>query len=246
MFHLSMTHTHTRTKTHYLQTGPVYLSGGDDASPCDYLFTWETVYACPIHPITSQTCSVSNPSGFTFDLSPLSYINSTLSYFPIDTPSGHTYHVSICNPLNHPCMTAEDNGTVAVCQIDSSHKPHQCGLSNTQTLTYFDGSLTMNFIGGDQCHHNNKNRSVLINFECDRTLVDYKGYPRFISENEDCGYTFDWPTALACPPQELQCLASGGRYNLQPLLQQQVWSVRGLGDGYSYVIGGCRYVLMYA
>ncbi len=226
--------------TFYSQTGPKYVSGGDDANPCNYLFTWETVYACPVHPITSQTCSVSSPSGFTFNLSPLSIYNSTLPYFPLDTTVGHAYHMSICSPLDHFCKNESDIKTVAVCQLDSSNKQHICGLSNTQTLTYFDGSLTMTFKGGDNCHHNNKKRSVLINFECDRTLADYKGYPRFVSESEDCGYTFDWPTALACPPQELECLADGGRYNLQPLLQQQVWTVRGLGNDYSYVIGGCR------
>lgn len=150
--------------------------------------------------------------------------------------------MSICSPLDHPCKSDTDNHTVAVCQIDSSKKAHICGISNTQILTYFDGSLTMTFKGGDVCHHNNKNRSVLINFECDRTLADYKGHPHFVSESEDCGYTFDWPTALACPPKELECIAGGGRYNLQPLFQQQVWIVRGLGNGYNYVIGGCRYI----
>lgn len=197
------------------------------------------MYACPVHPITTHTCALTT-SDFTFDLSPLSALNSTLSYFPVHSPAGHTYHLSICNPLDHVC-TQNDKGQVAVCQLDTNQNHHTCGLSNTQLLTYFDGSLTMKFTGGDTCHQS-KHRSVLINFECDRTLANYKGYPRFVSENEECGYTFDWPTALVCPPRELECLADGGRYNLQALLQQRVWRVRGLDNGYNYVIGGCRWV----
>ena len=98
----------------------------------------------------------------------------------------------------------------------------------------------MSYIGGDLCRHNNKNRSVLINFECDRTLSNYKGSPHFVSENEDCGYTFDWPTSLACLPRELECIAEGGRYDLRPLLQDRVWVVKNGINDYHYVVGGCR------
>ena len=217
------------------------MSGGDDANPCEYLFTWETIHACPVQLNTSSSCSIQDPSGFTFDLSGLSTLNSTHSYFPVSTSAGHTYLVSVCQPLNQDCATG-DNGTVAVCQIDSNaKKSYRCGLFNTYQLTYFDGSLKMTFSGGDPCHKT-KTRSVLINFACDRTLSDYKGYPHFVSENEACDYTFDWPTALVCPPRELDCMAGGGRYDLQPLLQQKVWNVRSPGSVYSYVIGGCRCV----
>ena len=55
-----------------LQSGPVFQSGGDEANPCEYSFTWETPGACPVKPAHSSTCSVQDPeSGRLYDFSPL-------------------------------------------------------------------------------------------------------------------------------------------------------------------------------
>ena len=57
----------------------------------------------------------------------------------------------------------------------------------------------------------------------------------------DCEYSFEWPTLLACPHKELECVAAGGKYDLRPLLHYRNWMVTTSGD-YSIVVGGCRYI----
>lgn len=220
-----------------MQTGPHYVSGGDEANPCQYTFTWETVAACPLQPKKSHSCQVTSPSGFQFDLSPLSTNNVTA----VSKADGFTFDLALCGALGQLCNKSSDVGTVAVCQRDSKGEHHICGKNSTQLLQYFDGSLTLKYTDGDVCHHVKAKRSVLINFECDRTLNDAMGTPKYVRE-KDCQYTFEWPTALACEPQELDCMAAGGKYDLRPLLERKTWRVdKGeVKDDYEYVIGGCR------
>lgn len=151
-----------------------------------------------------------------------------------------TFDMAICGSLPAPC---NKNVGVAVCQRDSVNKTHSCGLNTTQKLIYFDGSLYLKYKNGDMCHHNHKNRSVLINFECDRTANMSTLRPQYLRE-EDCAYTFVWPTPLACAPRELECVAAGGKYDLTPLLGNSHWTVdtREVGGKFTYIIGGCRYI----
>ena len=130
---------------------------------------------------------------------------------------------------------------MTVCQTDSNGKSHACGLKNTQQLVYFDGSLYLKYQNGDRCHGNQKNRSVLINLECDRTANVTTSIPRYLQET-GCAYSFEWPTPLACPPRELECVAGGGKYDLTPLLGNRKWIVDTgeVGGAFVYVLGGCR------
>lgn len=58
---------------------------------------------------------------------------------------------------------------------------------------------------------------------------------------DNCDYTFEWPTVLACLPRELECVAEGEKYDLRALLEIRNWEVKvGGGSRYHYVIGGCR------
>ena len=220
-----------------MQTRPHFVSGGDEANPCHYSFTWDTIAACPLQPKKSDSCQVNSSSGFTFDLSPLATHNATLK----SETNGFTFDLAVCGALPQACNQSSDVGTVAVCQTDSTGTHHVCGKNSTQVLQYFDGSLSVKYSDGDMCHHVKKKRSVLINFECDRTLDNALGMPRYVHE-KDCQYTFEWPTTLACEPQELDCVAAGGKYDLQPLLERKTWKVEKgeVEDDYEYVIGGCR------
>ena len=59
------------------------------------------------------------------------------------------------------------------------------------------------------------------------------------SQEVDCEYSFVWPTLLACPHKELECVARGGRYDLRPLLHYHNYMVTTSGD-YTIAVGGCR------
>ena len=123
-----------------------------------------------------------------------------------------------------------------------------CGNSSSLKLVYFDGSLSLTYTGGEVCNHNQQERRVRVNFECDRA-AGLSTPPRYIREL-GCEYSFEWATPLACPPRELSCVAAGGKYDLTPLLQNRLWRVDVSsggqeGQSYNYVIGGCRLVLLW-
>ena len=220
--------------------GPHYVSGGDDQDSCDYTFTWETVGACPVKRITrSNICQISTPTNFTFDLTPLATPSDHRGYYQIgpDDSSTFSFNLSLCSPLEDRC---NGNPNVSVCQEDSTHKFHICGLSTRRELSYFDGALSLRFRGGDVCKHNKMKREVLVMFECDRSANVTGTLPKYLNESE-CAYSFSWATPLACLPQELDCVAAGGKYDFTPLLQRRHWTVD--SDEYTYVIGGCRQVL---
>ena len=219
--------------------GPRYASGGDEANPCQYTFLWETTWACPVQPVSSSSCRLPVPQlNYTFDLSPLtpSPPAQAQSYYSVSAEENVEFHLSLCTPLNHTCHGQDG---VAVCQNASTGHDFSCGLHSTQRLQYFDGSLTLSYDHGDKCSRSNTTRSVRINLECDRSTE--VGDISYIRE-ESCSYSFVWPTALACLPLTLSCEAAGGKYDLTPLLQNQVWSVSEGADkgGYEYVLGGCR------
>lgn len=182
------------------------------------------------------------PSNYTFDLSPLSVRPDKSTIYQIAAAaagggggSSVSFNMSICSPAV-PCNNTQG---VAVCQRDSVKKYHSCGLISSRELTYFDGSLTLRYSGGDLCHHNQQNRSVLVTFECDRLASVSGTVPTYMNESK-CSYLFTWPTPLACMPQELDCVAAGGKYDLSPLMQRRHWAVATHMAGVSYFIGGCR------
>jgi len=226
------------------QAGPHFLSGGTLDAKCEYVFTWRTEAACPLRETQTTTCQVMTPTNYTIDLTPLSRRpdNSTVYQIGVtgvtSPPSnGFSFNMSICSPLTTPC-----NGTsgAAVCQQDSNGKYHQCGLYSSQKLTYFDGSLTLSYSGGEICKHTKSSRSVLVTFECDRLASASSTLPTYLNESS-CSYLFSWPTPLACLPQELDCVAAGGKYDLTPLMQRRDWEVYSSLTGVYYYIGVCRW-----
>lgn len=156
--------------------------------------------ACPIQPVRSSTCKLRHPSGFSFDLSPLQHpLNTSRATIDSTAALNDTYHVStggenpatfdlaICGSLPTLC---NNHSGVAVCQNDSQKRIHSCGKSSTQELVYFDDSLTLTYEDGDLCHHNDRNRRVRVNFECDR-FANLSAPPHYVEENE-CEYSFEW------------------------------------------------------
>ena len=229
------------TMLQLVKAAPHYVSGGNEQNPCGYFFIWETVGACAIRPITNTTCQLTTATNFTFDLLPLSTPSDNSGYYQIraSDSSNFYFNISMCVPLEK----CGEEHKVSVCQLDSANKYHVCGLTNSQKLSYFDGALSLHFGEGEVCKHNNRPREVLVALECDRKANISDTRPVYLNESE-CVYSFAWATPLACLPQELDCVAAGGKYDLTPLLQRRHWEVdtRTAEDAYSYVIGGCRCV----
>ena len=187
--------------------------------------------------MAEQSCNVTDPeTGYVFDFSPLHTATRDHYTLAAGDESEHSFNLTVCGKLNHTCNSLE---SATACQHTAQGKDFKCGDFGSQTVRFFDGSITISYGGGEVCKHNKRARSVLVNLECDRSV--YIGEPRYVRES-DCEYSFEWPTALACPPRELECVAEGGKYDLRPLFDGRSWVVNteSSDDGYRYLIGGCK------
>ena len=97
------------------------------------------------------------------------------------TDGKYSWDIALCGGLNYSCHQSSQN--VSVCQNYDGHQ-RISGLTASRKLVFFDGSLSMRLDGGDKCNSIGKNRSTLISFECDRTVL--AGQPRYV---QVCGVT---------------------------------------------------------
>ena len=190
---------------------------------------------CPLEVEVVKACNITDDAtGYTFDLGPLKKHHNNL--YTVTDDSNHTFSLTLCGVLSESKCSGKN---VAVCQTVNSDRHVIGGTYSSMELTYLDGSLSLYYREGDSCS-NNAHRVTEIDFLCDRFAGDdYFGQPQFVSESSHCHYVFEWPTPLACPPDELSCLAVGGKYNLKALMEKRNWFVSG-NDGLQYVIGGCQ------
>ena len=70
------------------------------------------------------------------------------------------------------------------------------GAFNSE-LHYYDGTLFLNYEGGEPCHNNAFTRSTVINFVCSLER-DAIGEPVFVDESADCTYYISWHTSIVC------------------------------------------------
>ena len=87
------------------------------------------------------------------------------------------------------------------CQTDINDKggPWNAGNANAKLLYQGNGVLTLNYSGGDICHHNDVSRTTIINFICHDGAGD--GIPTYVDSSDGCVYYFDWHTELVCEEQ---------------------------------------------
>ena len=195
---------------------------------------------CPVEREVVRACNITDHvTGYTFDLQPLKTHNNNL--YTVEGVQGTkkiSFNLTLCDILTKE-SSACSGEKISVCQTDSNGHHHSSGSYTGMNLTYIEENLILTYTGGESCSKGDS-RTTEIDFLCDRSLGDdYFGHPKFVSESSHCHYLFEWPTALACPPTTLTCLAGGGKYNLQPLLETRNWYVSGIG-GLMYVIGGCQ------
>ncbi|XP_061097950.1 cation-independent mannose-6-phosphate receptor [Conger conger] len=187
---------------------------------CEYVFTWRTSEACPVHRVQGDNCVVRDPrSGYTFDLTSLSGKDYKVK------SQQYEYQFAVCGSLKEKICTHKDTGNVSSCQVEGS--THRIAGLATQTLTYNDGLITINYTHGETCHKIYE-RSTAILFTCDHSKGT--GEPQFIKETTDCTYLFEWNTALACLPFKTTSCSfkddEGNSYDLSPLsMPRSNWAV---------------------
>ena len=101
----------------------------------------------------------------------------------------YNYSVSICGS-KLTCGANSNSKKVAGCQWSSdANVAHITGLLNETTVRSQGwGEWLLSFEGGDQCHHNGKNRKTVIHVECKLSLEEPYDF-EFLGEYE-CEYYF--------------------------------------------------------
>ncbi|KAJ8270708.1 hypothetical protein GJAV_G00118320 [Gymnothorax javanicus] len=214
---------------------PMFTQG----NKCEFVFTWRTSEACPVHRVQGDNCKVRDPrSGYEFDMTPLAGKDYTVK------SGNYEYQFAVCGALSKKICTDKDTGseTVSACQVEGS--THRIAGLTTQTLTYDDGLIMINYTHGQTCHKIYE-RSTAILFTCDHSSGT--GEPEFIKETPDCTYLFEWNTALACLPFKTTSCSykddKGNSYDLSPLsMPRSNWAVESrTGDqDQRYYINVCK------
>ena len=164
---------------------------------CEYIFTWQTKYACPRHLIVGRDCAVTDvyhETPYKFDFSRLGDKSYILSL-----PGGSSMAVQVCKPVASVCSVKQ----AGAC-IQTGAKTVHYGAVNSN-VTYFEGELILNYTKGAQCQVDSKRQYyTVIVFRCNRTDMRniHGSGPKLLPKSDDCGVTLEWYTPLACPPQQ--------------------------------------------
>lgn len=177
--------------------GPIFIG---EAFDCSYLFEWPTVHACP--PFEVIECSVSDDKGVNYDLSRLSLPNE--NYYVKHPMFEKTFVINVCRSVVHTPYSLCPYSSAA-CLIDNDSKIEALNLGEAYHEPYFEnGKLKINYTSGDPCEEemlSARFMQTVIEFTCDPSLIDSE--PEFIGQ-DDCTYYFDWHTAYACPPKQVE------------------------------------------
>ncbi|GAB1300523.1 Cation-independent mannose-6-phosphate receptor [Apodemus speciosus] len=190
---------------------------------CVVSFLWNTEAACPIQTITEtdQACSIRDPnSGFVFNLSPL---NRTQGYVVLGI--GKTFVFNICGTMP-ACGTVAGKpalGCEAATQIDDIKdlRPERpVGMEKSLQLSA-EGFLTLTYKGSSS--PSSRGTAFIIRFICNGDI--YPGTAKFLHQDIDStrgirNTFFEFETALACAPSQVDCQvtdAAGNEYDLSAL-----------------------------
>ena len=115
------------------------------------------------------------------------------------------YKVNICDKLQDNCEVDDDSllGRSAVCQKSSdSDRWTSLGVTSDK-LELLDGVVTLTYDHGKSCGHTNAPRVTTVTFVC--PADGQADGLDFLSEDSDCGYHFEFRTALACGSTKVDC-----------------------------------------
>eukprot|EP00040_Diaphanoeca_grandis_P029481 m.172769 g.172769 ORF g.172769 m.172769 type:complete len:2666 (-) comp31700_c1_seq1:1066-9063(-) len=179
---------------------PVFIKEGEE---CEFLFSWETEFAClrtstdPIDDVVS--CSAINSDGDVIDLQPLAKEESDWQVGNGDT----MYHLNLCHGLKGT-FAGDCNVKSSGCQTGAEGLEKSLGWAGVPQRQNDD--IAVSFSNGTRCHVGKDAegpRTAKIVFHCDAAAG--LGEPIFSGEDageggKGCLYLFEWTTAVACKP----------------------------------------------
>ncbi|CAH2252953.1 cation-independent mannose-6-phosphate receptor [Pelobates cultripes] len=205
------TRIHLICKEKAISSSPKFLSNQD----CMVTFVWETEVACPfmLSKSGAQTCSVEDPNrGFVFNLQALKNDSGyTVS------GNGKTFKLNICGPVKE-CGSVNSKAA-AGCEFESGAAIRPVQVDQSLTLSAED-DLTLIY-RGELEPVSGRWDTYTIRFVCDYDLFPGELSFRKQEINTDLYDTFfEFKTALACLPAEVNCQVTDSRgqeYDLSDL-----------------------------
>ncbi|XP_013417456.1 cation-independent mannose-6-phosphate receptor [Lingula anatina] len=196
-----------------IDTNPVYTL----TENCDYHFMWRTSAACPVNhggDTTRNNCTAVNPvTGYTFDLKSLAKDTG----YSVRDASGQRMDINICAPVKNAPVGCGDNSGACQTVVTNERHSYNSGIANAR-LQYDDGSLMLNYSGGDKCPNTGLSRNTIITFVCG-AQGSGTGTPQYIDDVDGCTFYIVWHTELACETQ-VHCAVdtAQGTIDLSPLI----------------------------
>lgn len=204
-----------------------------DNENCNFYIKLETPYACLPDNTKSNKCSVTNNSGFTYNLMPLSDFNEWTS----DRNDSY-FVINVCRPVLYSQGAMCPAGS-SICFVDKSEnnmskKFINYGSATTKVELLGKNGLVMKHFSDEKCNEK-ENYTSTIFFTC----YDFNtGKPVFFNR-EGCNFNFLWETSLACEKLDF-CSAvdpvHAYKYDLSPLAKQNYNVTSKDGINYSFAI----------
>jgi len=151
--------------------------------------------SAPLLNAQNPPCTFTDPSGNSYDFSPLQNVQTSASiqngtYTFYVTPCANTPQNKLITP---PCASSS---TPAI-QIENGQCTAYLASLSTQQFSYDNGTVVIAYTGGQDCG-SGINRQAKIRFQCDLTTESnlWQVLSDFPSK---CMYEFDWKTKYACP-----------------------------------------------
>jgi len=161
---------------------PTFLN---ETTPNNFLFEWETSYACTSTP--AHDCTVFYQQ-LTFDLSPL---RNESSDFKITSDDDGTFFINICGPLldQDVCGGGPNSEDNAVACQNNQNQQRVLGTADSVYFNYNGtaGSITATYYGGYQ------GSTLVYNIQCDQNTTG----PTFFNKVNNA-YIFVWKSPVAC------------------------------------------------
>lgn len=208
----------------------------DVSSQNEYLFQWNTKYACPKE--SSSSTPVQGPDNCDFhdtdsdkhwDLSALARTNT--DWFVYSKSTKQQFYLNICRPLQDALITEKTSGAALV--FDSAAQTptfKSLGMISTRKITpqKDDMGLLYRMDNGYDCGRGFK-ASVNVRIFCDPNAGVET--PTFTTSNSDCDFEFAWYSKYGCPitPPHTSCdftLANGKSISLKPLRKDTNYEVK--------------------
>ena len=148
--------------------------------------------------MTSDSCGVTVPdSGEYISLLPLAHLGD----ITVTTPT-YSFDLSICQNLRGSMCDGS-----GACQTNPNNTDFYKSLGKANSnVTYEDGVLKMQYVGGDVCSSTKAGRMTEILFKCDPNAG--VGAPVFVSEIKTCVYQFLWRSSAVCEASRpIECVA---------------------------------------